>query len=70
MIIMYGGKHCPRCAQIEGALKAKKIEYIKIDDEEEIIAKGYMSIPVLDVDGQIMYFPEAFNTYVLNKKGD
>ena len=63
MIIMYGGKHCPRCAQIEGALKAKKIEYIKIDDEEEIIAKGFTS-------GQIMYFPEAFNTYVLNKKGD
>lgn len=64
MIIMYGGKHCPRCAQIEGALKAKKIEYIKIDDEEEIIAKGFISIPVLDVDGQIMYFPEAFNKYV------
>lgn len=68
MIVMYGGEHCPRCAQIEGALKAKKIEYIKITDEDEIIAKGYMSIPVLDVDGTIMYFPEAFNKYVRGKE--
>ena len=64
MIIMYGGKHCPKCAQIEAALKGKNIEYTKIMDEDEMIAKGYTSMPVLDVDGQIMYFPEAFNKYV------
>lgn len=64
MIVMYGGKACPRCAQIEAALKAKNIEYTKILDEDEIIKKGYSSIPVLDVDGKIMLFPEAFNKYV------
>lgn len=64
MITLYGGKHCPRCAQIEAAFKAKKIEYTKVEDEDEIIAKGYTSIPVVDVDGKIMYFPEAYNKYV------
>ena len=68
MIIMYGGTHCPRCAQIEGALKAKKIEYTKITDEDEIIKKGFSSIPVLDVDGKIMFFPEAYNKYVRGRE--
>lgn len=69
MITLYS-TGCPRCIQLEAALKTKKINYNKISNEEEILAKGFTSIPVLDVDGKIMYFPEAFNTYVLNKKGD
>ena len=63
MITLYS-TGCPRCIQLEAALKAKKIKYTKVSDEDEIMAKGFMSIPVLDIDGKIMYFPEAFNKYV------
>lgn len=69
MITLYS-TGCPRCIQLEAALKAKKINYNKISDEEEILAKGFTSVPVLDVDGEIMYFPEAYNKYVINRKGD
>ncbi len=63
MITLYS-TGCPRCIQLEAALKAKNINYTKVSDEDEIIAKGFTSVPVLDVDGRIMMFPEAFNKYV------
>lgn len=63
MITLYS-TGCPRCIQLEAALKAKKINYNKVSDEEEILAKGFTSVPVLDVDGKTMYFPEAYNKYV------
>ena len=63
MITLYS-TGCPRCIQLESALKAKNINYTKVSDEDEIIAKGFTSVPVLDVDGRIMMFPEAFNKYV------
>ena len=39
MITLYS-TGCPRCIQLESALKAKKINYTKISNEDEIIAKG------------------------------
>ena len=63
MITLYS-TGCPTSIQLESALKAKNINYTKISDENEIIAKGFTSVPVLDVDGKIMMFPEAFNKYV------
>lgn len=60
MITLYS-TGCPRCKVLESALDAKNITYEKITDEEEIISKGYLTIPILDVDGMAMAFPEAYN---------
>lgn len=60
MITLYS-TGCPRCKVLESALDAKNITYEKITDEEEIINKGYLTIPILDVDGKAMAFPEAYN---------
>lgn len=60
MITLYS-TGCPRCKVLESALDAKNIAYKKITDEEEIINKGYLTIPILDVDGKAMTFPEAYN---------
>lgn len=60
MITLYS-TGCPRCKVLESALDAKNITYEKITDEEEIINKGYLTIPILDVDGKTMAFPEAYN---------
>ncbi len=52
---------CPRCKQLESMLDAKKIAYKKVTDEDAIIKKGFLSVPILDVDGKVMTFAEAYN---------
>lgn len=42
-------------------LDAKKIAYEKVTDENVIIEKGFLSVPILDVDGKVMTFSEAYN---------
>lgn len=60
MITLYS-TGCPRCKVLESALEAKGAIYEKISDENEIIKKGFLTVPILEVDGKAMTFPEAFN---------
>lgn len=59
--------HCPKCNVLENKLKSKNIDYIEITDTNIIIEKGYMSVPVLEVDDKIMNFTDA-NTWINNYK--
>ena len=45
--------HCPKCNVLTTKLKSKGVDY------EEITDKGFMSAPMLEVDGKIMTFVEA-----------
>lgn len=60
MVILYS-TDCPRCKTLEGRLKEKGIEFEKNTtfDKKEMIAKGFVSIPLLEVDGNIMTYPQA-----------
>lgn len=40
-------------------LKAKNIEFDIVYGEDAIFEKGYSSAPLLEVDGEIMLFPDA-----------
>lgn len=60
MITLYS-TGCPRCKVLESALEANNIIYEKVTDEDTIINKGFLSVPILEVDGNAMSFPEAFN---------
>lgn len=53
--------HCPKCIMLESQLKSKKIKYKLITEFniEDIKAKGFLSMPVLNVDGNFMDFNEA-----------
>lgn len=59
--------HCPKCTVLESKLKNKNIDYIEITDTNTIIEKGYMSVPVLEVDDKVMNFTDA-NTWINNYK--
>ena len=59
--------HCPKCNVLESKLKNKNINYIEITDTNIIIKKGYMSVPILEVDDKIMNFTDA-NTWINNYK--
>ena len=57
--------HCPKCVVLENKLKAKNIEYNEISDVSAIAEKGYMSVPMLEVDDKVMNFTDA-NTWINN----
>lgn len=51
--------HCPRCIVLEKKLNAKNINYNIVTDEDAIIKKGFMSVPMLEVDDSIYDFSKA-----------
>ena len=57
-VILYS-THCPRCKVLTMKLQQKNIVYEEIDNEDEMIAKGFKEVPKLEVDGVIMDFKQA-----------
>ena len=54
---------CPKCRGLEKKLESKNIEYVKNTDTALMISKGFESVPILEVDGEIMNFTVA-NTWI------
>lgn len=54
---------CPKCKVLEAKLKQKGLEYKEITDINEIANKGFMTVPILEVDNKTMNFTEA-NTWI------
>jgi glutaredoxin len=50
---------CPQCRVLEAKLKQKGIEYEVVNDIAIMTEKGYMSVPVLEVDDVSMTFKQA-----------
>ena len=57
-VVLYS-THCPRCNVLEKKLQQKNIQYEEINDVDIMTEKGYMSAPMLEVDGVSMNFKEA-----------
>lgn len=57
--------HCPKCNVLEKKLKIKNIEYEEINDIETMKEKGYLTVPILEVDGTSMNYKEA-NDWINN----
>ncbi len=51
--------HCPKCIVLENKLNEKDIKYIENDNVDEMIAKGWRSAPILEIDGVGYKFKEA-----------
>lgn len=48
------------CNVLEKKLKQKNILYDEVNDVEIMKEKGYMSVPILEVDGVSMSYKEAY----------
>ena len=57
-IILYSN-NCPRCNILEGKLDELDIEYLIVNDINEIMSLGYLTVPLLSVNGEIKKFAEA-----------
>ena len=60
MITLYS-THCPKCNVLEKKLNIKKLKYTLVEDEDLMVEKGFLSAPMLEVDGKIMTFKEAID---------
>jgi len=50
---------CPKCKVLETKLKSKNIPYEVFKDKDKMIEKGLSTMPVLEVDGQLLDFGQA-----------
>ena len=57
-VILYS-THCPRCSVLEKKLTSANIEYTLETDADVMVEKGFMSVPMLEVDGNVMDFKSA-----------
>ena len=57
-VILYS-TNCPKCKVLEKKLDNSGIQYEVVTDEDLMIEKGFLSAPMLEVDGTVMDFGEA-----------
>lgn len=50
---------CPKCKVLEKKMEEKNISFEKIDDVDLMLSKGFMEVPMLEVDGELYDFREA-----------
>lgn len=60
MVIVYSSPSCTQCAAAKDTLKIENISYNEIDittnneARNKLIESGYMSLPVFEVDGELV----------------
>lgn len=57
-VILYT-THCPKCNVLHAKLEEKNIEFTENENVRVLIKKGYVSAPILEVDGEFMDFGTA-----------
>lgn len=50
---------CPKCNVLKRKLQQKNINYEEVTDISVMKEKGYLTVPVLEVDGEAMDFRSA-----------
>ena len=50
---------CPKCRILETKLNQKNIGFNINKDEDEMIKRGFQSLPMLEVDGKLMDFGDS-----------
>jgi len=57
-IVLYSAG-CPKCAILKRKLDENGVTYTEVNDVDLMLAKGMVSVPMLEVDGEIMDFANA-----------
>ena len=56
MKVVFYSTHCPKCMILEKKLAQKNISYEEINDVNVMQEKGFVAVPMLEVDGEAMDF--------------
>ena len=67
MITLYT-THCPQCEVLQSKLDMKNIEYNVIEDVKEMKKKGFLSVPILEINGEAFTFGAAIKW--VNEQGE
>ena len=59
MTVTLYSNHCPRCNVLTTKLNSSGVSYDEENDIDVMIAKGFSTMPMLEVDGKVMGFAEA-----------
>ena len=59
-IVLYS-TNCPKCNVLMKKLQQSGIDFDLVEDADIMIQKGFMSAPILEVDGNAMDFMSAIN---------
>ena len=57
-VILYSNS-CPQCKVLEAKLKDKSINYQEVNDIDLMLEKGFRSMPMLEVNEDVMTFAQA-----------
>ena len=57
-VILYSNG-CPQCRVLKYKLKEKKIQFEEVSDIDYMVKKGFKSMPMLEVDENIMTYSQA-----------
>ena len=57
-VILYSNG-CPKCKVLETKLKQKGVQFDYVTDIETMLEKGFMSMPMMEVDGVALDFTKA-----------
>lgn len=57
-VILYS-TGCPKCKILEKKLDEKNITYTNVSDVETMLSMGLSTVPMLEVDGDMMKFSDA-----------
>lgn len=63
-IILYSSPSCPKCKILERKLVEKGIEFKKTYELEEIQARKFYSLPVLQSDEDFLTYAEAYQKII------
>lgn len=59
MITFYHTDGCPKCKILEKALLDKGIEFKSETDVNLMSEKGFVSVPMLEIDGKLLTFSQS-----------
>jgi len=60
MITLYT-THCPKCEVVKKKLTDANIEFEVCDDMDIMESKGFMAVPMLDVNGKLLDFKQTID---------
>lgn len=59
-VILYS-TNCPKCMVLEKKLSSAGVDFEIVTDVDVMQEKGFMSAPMLEVDGSVLDFKDAVN---------
>ncbi|MGN1044207.1 MAG: hypothetical protein ACI4PR_05425 [Acutalibacteraceae bacterium] len=65
-IILYSNG-CPKCNVLKSKLESKKIQFKETNDFSKLEKIGVKSLPIMEIEGEILTFVEA-NTWINTQK--